>query len=252
MWAQRLADRRRLLAGFWTSSAMHFLELRGESTTVNRVIRQHWTSAIALFPRLKLTLRNILGGVFSFSEHWPAQKTSGDSDRQSVPTGINRRGSLSYTGGPRFEYSAATLRNDHPVSRSENGYAIQPGFRNGKSSAPLDRAFRRIETDEDMSLAWRRIALTPDALVATAKRIVASGNRTEERAAFPWNASSTLIHKQAATSPQAATAGPDSFAEELSPVAPKTSTIDVDELTSQVIREIDKRATAWRERMGRV
>src|SRR5262249_17767328 len=216
IWAQRLAGRHALLGGRWTSSDLKFLEMDRKSTVINRVIRQRWVSSIALFPRLQLTLRNILGGVFRFSEIRTTLKTE-DSERRSLPAFSVGRRWVSYDRVPGFEYAASALRNGHPGRMGERALdQASPGCGVGKSPAPLGRAFKRLETDENLSLAWRRIAATQEALGATVKRIVASGVRTEERTARAWNASPTLIQKQTVPSPQTAKAEPDSFAEQLS------------------------------------
>jgi len=111
----------------------------------------------------------------------------------------------------------------------------------------------RLNGADDVAPGRARTALLQDALDATRRRVIENTQRLENRTARSGSSAFSFVFKQAA--PFDVPANSSNWADDgQDPTEQQWAlpSVDVDALTDQVIRQIDQRATAWRERMGKI
>jgi hypothetical protein len=117
---------------------------------------------------------------------------------------------------------------------------------------PLNRIFLRLNEADVLSQRRSATILVHQALTETCRRVKAEHQRIEDLI-FRARGGAGFVYKETKRSePQV---NRRNWADDLSVEferAKLAPPIDVNSLTDQVIKQIDQRATAWRERMGRI
>jgi hypothetical protein len=120
----------------------------------------------------------------------------------------------------------------------------------------LDRVFFRFYDQDEFSSVRRLVSQTEEHLHVVARRVIASTQRLEGatigRSLFASSSIPMVLHQAAPTIERVETKE-TRLSEELRPwTQPASASISVDDVAEQVIRQIDQRTTAWRERLGKI
>jgi hypothetical protein len=228
-WAGLLASRHRAISRVGARASMIF----AASGVVARILRERCIGAINLYPTVKLSVRQILGQIPSRSgetlmplshEPFHLARAARSADRT---------------------YPATSAANSLEARRSAGPSEL--GYR------PLDRVFLRLNGADDFSPGRARTALLQDALDATRRRVIKNTQRLEDRTARSGSGASAFVFRQ--TTPTNMPVNTSDWADDRQDTRGRERalpSVDVDALTDHVIRQIDQRATAWRERMGKI
>jgi len=221
-WAASFASRHGAVNPHGSRASM-ILAAKG---VVAQIFRERWIRSINLYPSIRLAARQIIASIRS------TDQILMPFERQSIQSGRTARYQESLH--PRG-YASAVLLPDRFL--------------------PLARVFRRSSDSDDFSRV--RIAQNKELVFATTRRIIENTQRVEDGLARSIAASRSMVLKQ--NGPSAASTKGSDVADDLrasghpeTALARAMPAVDVNELTDQVIRQIDQRTTAWRERMGRI
>jgi hypothetical protein len=214
------------------------------SGVVARILRERWISSIKLYPTVRLSVRQVLGQISRFSGptlSWLRSEVllAGQPPRLSE---IGAGQQTIYRRGPISAQLAEGDREPRRVAR--------------RDGSPLDRVFLRLNGTDDLLPGRGRIALAQDTVYATTRRIVENAQRVEGRTARPAGGPSFVFKR---TAPSTMAVDRPELSDEPGFAGRRAGhpsrgfpEVDVNQLTDQVIRQIDQRATAWRERMGKI
>ena len=239
-WAGTLAAKHRASNRARALTSMIF----AASRLAARIVRQRWFGSINIYPTLRLSVRQILAQLPSSSGE--SLKVLGDECLQPAR--------LLHSSDPRAHQELIHRREwiaPHLAERArEQRQFVQ------RENSPLGRAFLRVTGPEDFPRGRGHISVAKETVYATTRRIMEYTRRIEERTARSA-LSTSLVFKQPAPSTLPANGHelPDDsrLAAHLeSAISRGFPAVDVNELTDQVMRRIDDRATAWRERMGKI
>lgn len=239
-WAESLASRHGAISRAGAPAPMTF----AASGVVARILRERWISSINLYPTVRLSVRQILGQIPHFSG----------------PT-LNRLRNeiLQADQPPRMSVIGAgqqTIYRRRPISARFAEGIREPRHVARPGGSPLDRVFLRLNGADDLLHSRGRIALAQETVYATTRRIIENAQRTEGRTARPAGGPS-FVFKRTAPSSMAVDRSelsdePGFAGQRAGHLSRGLPAVDVNQLTDQVIRQIDQRATAWRERMGKI
>ena len=200
---------------------------------VERILRESWLSSINLYPLGKLSLPQVL---------------------KLFPNSLAHSRKIADAGQPQFSSDMRRYGVDQIDLKSDGPVLIPMTVKDRTMShtlqrdTPLNRIFLR--TTEVRVLSRSRISFSETALDST-QRIISAFRRVEERRPRSNADAPLLVVKQ--TMPFAVN---DDNSLDAGQGRRETrqsfSAMEVDELTNQVIHQIDQRATAWRERMGKI
>jgi hypothetical protein len=198
---------------------------------VERILRERWIESVNLYPTVRLSVRQILRQISQF-----AGSMLIPFDQLSSPRWLRSADGRNSIG------SAAHLGDDQSATTS-----WRPGY------PPLARIFVRLNDADGLSRSRSRTTLLQDELSETTRRIIENTQRIEERNARLLARSSSLVFRQ--PQPSVISVNETQRSDDLKSARERERglpSFDVDELTNHVIRQIDQRATAWRERMGKI
>jgi len=254
-WAQKIAGRHRTLASIWGASGLEFIDHRTGSQVVNRIVSQRWLASMNLYPRIQLSLQKVFARIPALSERVivPGRDLR-ETRRNPLAPPANVPETAIYKGWPRFEYStaAAPARSREPHYQNSNRDSKPNPVEISRATAPLVRVFRRLESEDDLFVTRMGGRSIEETGVATTQRIVRNCLRVEERSVRSFVPAPAVVYKQSAPHVEISARDLDGVLPEPMPRPAQAPFINVDELTSHVIREIDQRTTAWRERMGKI
>lgn len=249
-WTERLPDR--LTADRWQKWA-RFLGSRhcaseriagftrmilARRSLVERILRERWLSSINLYPTLNLSLPQRL----QLFQNFHARSEEVTNPGRSSNNAAARHSRAEQIALKHYRQGFQPLvAKDQKMSRAQHD-----------SEAPLRRVFLRSTTVEPFQRARVPTSL-PAESSDTTQRIIRNSRKLEQRVWRSNTDAPLLVVKQ--TMPSTLTGYEDKCLDDDGPRTRGTrepfSEMEVDELTNQVIRQIDRRTTAWRERMGK-
>jgi len=234
-WAISLTRQHRTVGRFGSSVAMIF----ASPAFVERIIREQWLRTANFYPSLRLSVRQILGQINRLSDN---------------PTSLPQDSPLNFVRAPRLPEQITKSRNTEGLSsaslflRTDHQATIQNDYR----YLPLTRVFVRFNEADDLSQRRAASILAQQSLSTTYRRVKETHQRIEDLI-FRVKAGVGVVFKE--THRSEPSINQHQWNDDLRASSEKESlapVIDVNTLTDQVIRQIDQRATAWRERMGRI
>lgn len=230
-WAGAVSARYRHVAVWPGAAAMSFAQRR--STRI-RVLLRHHTTALAAYPRVHLSIQP---HVF-FQGVWPV-----GPGRDRI---VERRVQSVTRDVVRAE--AGSVRSE-PVRQ-----LLRP------TPAPLATVFRRLYRVDELSRTVRR-EMSEQHATLFVDRILRTTRRVEDSAlprpaatlrAAPAHSSEPTVEVAATSRPPRPQMPPDTWAARNLPSSATSAGVNVDQITDHVLRQLDHRITAWRERTGRV
>jgi hypothetical protein len=260
-WARGLAARHRAIIRFGSPASLTFLDLRTESSVVTRIIRQRWISSINLYPTLRLSVQHLIEKLPGFSAQNTFLRTEVIRAGPASQAASSRSGQIPiFKQWPSaLERASDPAKRNYSIAQFDLGRRARTGGFDQEiaSSASLDRVFRRLQGTDEFSVGHVRTARVQETLQVIARRIIQSTQRLEERNGRsavpppPFAFKQTARWKETTPENDSSENPGDPGAREMS-MRNGPPLIDVDDLTEKVIHQIDQRATAWRERMGRI
>jgi len=223
-------------------------------------LQQRWlVSSQRFFPRITLAIHPILRQTI-----WRGQTLLvPDAETTATKSGDRRRlTTRPFSSQPAFLWSAAIPDAASPWTVEEARRQIfdhmsNRAFVKGASQlqAPLQLAFRRLfGADESILLKGSQIA-TEASVRALGEHIVRQSYRVEERVA---ETAAVVMRRPPAVEmaptmptnqhPFVTTAAEQSWRQDTSP----PPALDLERITDQVVRQLDRRVVALRERLGKV
>ena len=217
-----------------------------------RLLRQHWLTVSRWFrPQLNLTIQTLLRREGSREQSRVLPFVAREDSQAAPPPGAYSPAPGVALGPPVF------LRLRSALERLSRERAPE-----GRASAVFERG--GVPAPTPLQMVFRRAADPPARGPATAladgthallQRIVEQSRRIEERAP-----AGLVLRRQEATAPQsfAGTVAehtpppPQHAGQWAASPAPPQGVADMEQITEQVMRQLDRRVVAARERMGRV
>ena len=250
-WAQLFADRHGVLRNQSSRVAM----VLNQPGAFVHLIRERWLRSVNLHPTLNLSITNVLRDLSAQSLD---RGTGSRGDSTSAPG--RRNSSLRVVDGvpyyqlpPSFSYAGSSSNDRDAAAASvhvrSNTRADIPAraFEFG-----LGRALRRLNNPNFATLNSRVLEAQKERSVVAA-RVLARSSRMEVRpydlVSFATRAPSLVFRRAIKETDPLDQWDSTSVRAHPTQSAPA---MDVHSLTEEVIRRIDSKATAWRERMGKM
>jgi hypothetical protein len=210
--------------------------------------------ALSLFPRIRISVGAILQQLGREEFHSLFQNTS-----NSYPVRMLRDGhtpvSLKFAAYSSHKNELTENTHNHTSNtRSENlSFTEQKYLPRQFFQSPVARLFERLQREHHGVVLLKSLLVQHDS-GSTVERVVREHSRVEQRTR------SDLVIRQQNVPATAAAKEQQSLTLEKQIMSTRTHThswpekppeINVDQLTEQVIRKLDHRITAYRERLGR-
>ena len=242
LWARGISTRYSILQKRPPAIAM----VLGRSAEFLQIVRRKTLRSVNLYPTINLSINNVLRSLYSSTE--TKLTVIGDSTKDS-----NRKSLSMPTSDRTSTIRPAPISYLRPSRRTQIVEANDPVLEIARSRPSLVRALQRLETPDRLLISTGKIVQTKEELMSIASRVRTRSSRVESRPQdrlpiSPRGASLTL-RKSSHNQDLSERAGVVDFR---APGIQQQPTVDVRGLTEEVIRQIDSKATAWRERMGRI
>lgn len=242
LWARGISSRYSMLQKRPPAIAM----VLGRSAEFLQIVRRKTLRSVNLYPTINLSINNVLQTLYSSSER--TLTAVGESTRDS------RRKSLN--GTPSYGLS---MIRPTPISYLRASHRTQIGEENdrvveiARSRPSLVRALQRLEARDQLLISTERIVQAKEELMSVASRVRARSSRVEsrpqDRVPISARGASLVLRKSGQIhDPIDRSDVVDFRAKGIQ----QQQAVDVHSLTEEVIRRIDSKTTAWRERMGRI
>lgn len=251
-WAQSMSARHERFTMRRNPLAMTLLEpLRLSFSITQR--RENF--ALSLFPRIRISVAAILQQLEREEYHSLIQNTS-----RSYPVRMLRDShtpaSLKFAVNPAPPNGAAENTHTHTSSTSSESrsFTTEKYTERQLLRSPVTLLFARVQREHHGVVTLTKLLVEHDSRTL-AERVLREHSRVEQR-----SRSDLVIRQQSPSAAAAARGQQQSVALEKQFASTRTHThswpdkppeINVDQLTEQVIRKIDHRITAYRERLGR-
>ncbi len=239
-WAQSLAERHRRISFRHGALAMILFQPLAQ---VHLLCPRWQSQAWKLSPQINLAIAPILRPAV-WKEHPilpPAY--AGVMDRRIAAPSVQARGQ----SGDRVIFLS-------PLRSSSDRSAISNREAGGRDRAPLQQVFGRADGINGVSRLHRPSLLVEESL-RILRRVVNERQRVEERISRAPLAQQLLQPRQTSAAAERAAMQSQTLTKAGTRTWPPTTSapaINLEQLTEQVIRQLDNRLIAYRERMGKV
>lgn len=264
-WARALLRRHARIA---QSHRLLEMALLVRSAPLIQRLHQQWLLASTqYFPRIHLAVQSILRHTVWRDLTQPSELRVITSPAQGKAISTERFNYLTFHERrffPPTEISNATriLSGDRRKLAAARGARSSSGFIHGSTvHRPLQLVFQRLRQIDELTVCHRRDSLVRETLQTQAREVMRRTQRFEHRIAetvvlttrkvFPLAAQEAV--SAAASAAQVAVSVPAASGMPATPWPPSPApAVNIEQLADQVVRQIDRRIIAARERMGRI
>jgi hypothetical protein len=261
LWARSLAERHNQIAFRHIEVSMTLLQM----LTHMRVFRQRWQNHLwKLYPQINLSIAPILRETIwrdfgAFQRNQINSESFRGNYLKDVSTFCNRdiagrserfHGSLEIAGLPPHRPSRLLDSDNRGDAFSKSQFYRAPAV--SAWPTPLRKVFERLSETPGVGRLYHQ-SLPAQQSVHILRRVVHQRQRMEEKS----QDITVLRHLlQQQEDRHAADLKPTAFATQsgigANPQVASPPAINMEQLTEQVVRQIDRRILAWRERTGRI
>ena len=218
----------------------------GRSVEFLQIVRRKTLRSVNLFPTINLSINNVLRPFYSSPD--TGITVIGDSTKISNPKSRGLESNNRALPIPPIGFThRKPSRRIHVVEANDEVIEI------ARSRPSLVRALQRLETPDRLLISTEKILRTREELMSVASRMRTRSSRVEsrpqDRLPISTRGTSLVLRKSGQYRDAIDRSEVVDFR---APGIQPQPTVDVHSLTEEVIKRIDSKATAWRERLGRI
>jgi hypothetical protein len=241
LFAQGISNRYSMLQTHPPAIAM----LLGRSAEFLQLVHRKTLRSVNLYPTINLSINNVLRPFY-----WLRESEGNVISDSTKVANLKSRDLASDNRALPIQPTEFTHRKP---SRTRVVEATDELIEIARSRPSLVRALQRLETPDRLLISAERILQTREELMSVASRVRTRSSRVEsnprDRLTISTRGASLVLRKAGQNRDETDRAEVVDFR---APARQPQPIVDVHSLTEEVIKRIDSKTTAWRERLGRI